>query len=56
MIKTGDHNSPDNEMCKIFIGLCNIAIWLSFHIEKDYPDCYNRLKRILEIKNSVNKE
>ena len=56
MLHTGNHNAPDKKMCEIFIGLCNIAIWLTFHIEKDYPDSYKKIERILDIKNKVNKE
>ena len=56
MLHTGNHNAPDKKMCEIFIGLCNIAIWLTFHIEKDYPDSYKKIERILDIKGKVNKE
>ncbi len=56
LLHTGDHNTPDETMCNIFKGLCNIAIWFTFHFENDYPDCYEKTERILEIKSRINKE
>ncbi len=56
MIHTSNANIPDEETCDIISGLCNIAIWFVFHIEKDFPEEFKQIERILDIKSKISKE
>lgn len=55
-IHTKNANLSDEHFCKIYKKLCEIAIWLVYKIENEYPEQYKRILHILDYKNKITKE
>lgn len=55
-IHTNDPNLTYNKFCETYIELCNIALWLVYSIENRFPERYNEIVKLLNIRDIFTKE